>query len=389
MKPAAILSVVTKKEIVDNLRDRRALSTALIMPLLGPLAMVAVFFAMKDAEQKMRSPEVPVLGAEHAPELVGWLRHQGVTILPAPAFPEDAVRTDEVDLALRIPAGFGADLRAGSPAVIEVICDPARQRSGPTLARIERMLEAYGAQVGALRLAVRGVDPAIMTAVRLERVDVGAPDAKKALLLGSLPLFLLMGCFLGGTYVAIDVTAGERERGSLESLLMNPVPPSVFVLGKALTTFLFGLLSMGVSLAAFSLILRAVPFDEIGLDIQLAPRTAGAFILLFLPTTLTAAALQLLIGTLSKNTKTAQASLGFIILAPVLPAVIVTMFPQQPTLANSLVPFLGESILSLRVLRGEPVELVHWLANAGANIGVAGLLVAVTARLFGPRMLTG
>lgn len=381
--------VVVKKEVVDNLRDRRALSTALVMPLLGPLAMVAVFFAMKDAEEKMRSPEVPVIGAEHAPELVGWLKRQGVSVLPPPASAEEAVRSDAADVVVRIPAGFGEDLRAGEPALVEIVCDPSRQRAGPTLARVEGLLEAYGAQVGTMRLALRGVDPSIMRAVRVERVDVGAPDAKKALLLMSLPLFLLMGCFLGGTYVAIDVTAGERERGSLESLLLNPVRPAVFVLAKAVTTFVFGLLSMLVGLAAFAVILRAVPFEEIGLDIRLAPHTAGLFVLLFLPTTLTAAAVQLLVGTVSKNTKTAQASLGFIILAPVVPAVIVTMFPQQPTLANSLVPFLGEAILSLRVLRGESVEVVHWLANAGANLIAAALLVIVTARLFGPRMLSG
>jgi sodium transport system permease protein len=383
------LAIVTRKEIVDNLRDRRALATALVMPLLGPLAMVAVFFAMKDAEQKMRAPEVPVIGAEHAPELVGWLRRQGVTILPPPASPEDEVRSDRADLALRIPPGFAADLRQGTPALVEIVCDPSRQRSVPTLARIERLLEGYGAQIGAMRLQLRGVDPSIMSAVRVERVDVGAPDAKKALLLASLPLFLLMACFLGGTYVAIDVTAGERERGSLESLLMNPVQPSVFVLSKTVATFVFGLLSMVVSLAAFSVILRAVPFDEIGLDIQLAPKAGAAFLLLFLPTTLTAAAIQLLVGTVSKNTKTAQASLGFIILAPVVPAVIVTLFPQQPHFANVIVPFLGEAILSLRILRGEPVELLHWLANAGANATAAAVLVGLTARLFGPRMLSG
>ncbi len=389
------IRTVAGKEIIDNLRDRRAMSTALVMPLMGPLTMLAFFFALKDADEKSRAPKLPVIGQANAPELVQWLERQGTTIvtLDAPAgggLPDglDEVESGTYDAVLRIPPTFTEELRRGAPAVVEVVCDPSRQSSLATIGRVEGLLAAYGGQIGSLRLMARGIDPGIVTAVRAERVDVGGRDAKKALLLASLPLFLLMAAFVGGTYVAIDLTAGERERGSLESLLLNPVRTSSLVIAKVLATIVFGALATIVGLLAFSFIVPAVPFAEIGIDLEIPPLLSLKYALLFLPTIVLAAALQVFVGTLSKTTKTAQAALGILVIGPMLPGVIVSLFPQQPSLWKCMVPCFGESILALRLLRGEPVELVHWLANAGSDLAIAAVLVAITTKLFGARMLS-
>lgn len=381
--------IVLLKEVFDNLRDRRAMSTALLMPLLGPLTMLAVFFALKDAEERSRTPTVPVVGRDNAPALVAWLEQQGTNIAEAPADPFDAVRRRTFDVVLRIPPEFGTSLRKGDAAVVEVICDPSHANGLPTIARVEALLQAYGGQIGSLRLMARGVDPGIVTALRVERVDVGTRDAKKALLLASLPLFLLMACFVGGTYVAIDLTAGERERGSLESLLLNPVSPLSLVLGKTIATAAFCALAMLLGLVAFAVVVPAVPFSEIGIDLVIPLSLIGKYVLLFSPTVILAAAVQMLIGTLSKSTKTAQAALGFVVLGPTLPGVLVSLFPQQPSLLKCAVPCLGESILALRMLRGEHIEPLHWIANATSDLVLAAILVVVTTRLFGARMLSG
>jgi sodium transport system permease protein len=382
------IRVVAGKEIVDNLRDKRAMSTALVMPLMGPLTLLAFFFFLKEADEKARAPTLPVIGRENAPELVAFLERQGTAIEAPPADAEAAVASGTVDAVLRIPSDFGEHLRKGTPAVVEVVCDATRQSAVPTIARVEGMLAAYGGQIGSLRLMARGVDPGIVSAVRTERVDVGGRDAKKALLLASLPLFLLMAAFVGGTYVAIDLTAGERERGSLESLLLNPVRTSSLVIAKVLATIVFGALATLVGLSAFAVVVPAVPFDEIGMDIAIPPSLALKYVVLFFPTIVMAAALQVLVGTISKTTKTAQAALGILVIGPMVPGLIVSLFPQQPTLWKCMVPAFGESILALRMLRGEPVELVHWIANAGSNLVLAAVLVVVTTKLFGARMLS-
>lgn len=383
------IRVVFGKELLDNLRDRRAMSTALLVPLLGPLTLVSFFIALQQAEERARTPVVPVVGRENAPALVDWLDHQGLQLEAAPAKPEDAVQRGTADIVLRIPEGFGDALRAGSTATVEVICDPSSQRARPTLDRVEQLLHAYGAQIGSLRLTLRGVEPGLIQAVRVDRIDVSPPDARLALLLGSLPLFLVAGCFFGCSYVAIDLTAGERERGSLEPLLLNPVRPFHLVAAKAAATTAFSLLSVLVTVVSFAVIVPLIPFEEIGLSLRLSPTTLLRFIGLLVPTSFLAAAAQLAIGAASKNTKTAQATLGVILVLPMAPGILVSLFPQQPSFGNMLVPILGESIIALRILRGEAVDALHWCANAGADFVAAAVCVGVTSKLFGARMLNG
>jgi sodium transport system permease protein len=381
-------SVVLQKEVRDNLRDRRAITTALMMPLVGPLTLVAAFFAISHAEEKTRAPHVPVIGRENAPELVQFLEHQGVVVENPPPDPDQAVREQKNDVVLRIPAGFGDHLREGSAAVVEIVCDPSRQDASPTIERVQSLLEGYGHEVGALRLLVRGVDPSIAQAVRVERVIVSTPQAQKALFLGSLPLFMLMACFVCGLYIAIDITAGERERGSLEPLLSNPVSVAQVVLAKISATMIFSVIGVALGVAAFAVVMPSVPFGKIGLDLHLPPRVIGMYAALFLPTTFLAAALQIFVGTLSKNTKTAQATLGLMVMVPMIPGFISTMFPQQPSLAMCAVPTLGESILALRMLRGEDIVPLYWITNAAVDVAVAAVLVYATVRLFGARMLS-
>ncbi len=380
--------VIFQKEVRDNLRDRRALTTALIMPLLGPLTLVAAFFAIQQAEEKTREPHVPVVGADNAPELVHFLEGQGVVVEAAPADPEAAVRSQQADVVLRIPADFGAHLRDATPASVELVCDPARQDAVPTLDRVQHLLEGYGHEIGSLRLLVRGVDPSIVEALRVERDVVSAPQAQKALFLASLPLFVLMSCFVCGLYIAIDITAGERERGSLEPLLLNPVSTLQIVLAKVAATMVFAVIGVAAGIAAFAVVIPSVPFARIGVDLHVAPSVIAGYALLFLPTTLLAASLQIFVGTLSKTPKAAQATLGLMMMIPIVPGVMVTMFPRQPTLALCAVPTLGESILAQRLLRGEDIVALYWVVNAGVDVVVAAVLVALTVRLFGPRMLS-
>jgi sodium transport system permease protein len=410
MRALSQLGVVVAKETRDNLRDRRALTTALIMPLIGPLTLVAVFFAFQQAEVKTKSPHVPIIDAQNAPELVHFLAAQGVVVEPDPIASStkqaassantahetdaandaaaDLVRSAKADVVLRIPKDFGDHLREGSPAVVEVICDPSRQNAVPTLARVEQLVDAYSREIGSLRLLVRGVDPALLQAVKAERVDVGAPGAEKAILLGSMPLFLLLACFMSGIYVSIDITAGERERGSLEPLLLNPLTTTTIVLGKLIAAIAFTGIGVGLSLATLAVLLPSLPFADIGIDAHVDAKTFALYALLFVPTTILAASLQIFVGTLSKNTKTAQASLGLLMLVPMTPGIVVSLFPQQPSAFTCAIPALGEAILSQRLLRGESIALVHWLANSASDLAIAAILVVVTARLFGARMLS-
>ena len=164
------------------------------------------------------------MGAEHAPNLVSFLEQQGVIIQPAPEDPETSVRAQEMQVIIRIPDKFTEQWKSGKPAVVEVIADPSRRESDIPMRRVKGLLYAYGAQIGQLRLQLRGVSPTIRTAIMVKDIDLSTPQSRGMLVMIMLPYVLMITAFTGGMHLAIDSTAGEKERKSLEPLLINPVP---------------------------------------------------------------------------------------------------------------------------------------------------------------------
>ncbi len=380
---------VFRKEVQDNGRDKRSIATALVSPLMGPLALVLTFFLISDAQQKAEAPKVPIVGAQHAPVLVSWLEAQGVVVEEAPADPEAAVKNGDKDVVVVLDASFGEALRRGTPATVELIVDETRQSSMSTIGRVQGLLRAYGHEVGALRLLARGVDPSLTRAVSVQTRDVGTAASKAAMLLAIMPLFLVMACFMGGMYVAIDVTAGERERGSIEALLMNPVPAWALVGGKLAATVVFGAVGVVVSVLGFYVAVHAIPFDELGLTLSMPAAVAVGTTLLLLPVVVLGSALQLAVGVVSRSFKTAQAAISFVLLLPTLPGAALSVFPQQPSAALMAVPTVGHNILMMRLVRGEPIDPLHVaIATVGVLIAAA-VCLAVSIKLFGPRLVVG
>jgi sodium transport system permease protein len=381
--------VVLRKEVVDNARDRRSLSAALLFPLLGPLSLALMFVMLQDVRERASTPRVPVVGRAHAPALVAALERSGAVVVDAPADPVQAVRAGDVDVVVVLPDTFAEALRSGRTVGIEVLANTTRQASQVTARRVGSVLEHWGSIVGSSRLLARGVDPGLVEPLRVSVHDVGTADAGAMMVLAALPMFLLMGCFLGSTYIAIDVTAGERERGSLEALLMNPVRARDLVLAKLAAASLFGAASTVVTTAGFVVATRVIPFQDVDIDLHLPVLRAAGFVALLLPVVVLGAAVLVFVGTLSRSFKTAQAAISVVTLLPMVPAVLFSVFPQQPTAALVTVPMVGHSLLVDRLLRGEAPSALHVaLATAGA-LGASVVFVVATARLFGPRLVAG
>ena len=378
------IGIVFRKEVLDNLRDRRTLLGALAYPLLGPALMMLLFTTLVRQEvQRSEEPlTLPVAGAEHAPNLVGFLEQQGVTIAPAPADPESAVRLGDADVVLRIPPGYGEDFRAGEPATVQLVLDPSRQTARVTVQRARRLLEAYGAQIGALRLMARGVSPVTIRALAVEEVDVSTPQSQAALFLNILPYFMIFSVFIGGLYVAVDATAGERERGSLEALVINPVARSELVAGKMGATILFTVVAVAETVLAFAVMLHLLSLEDLGLAISVSAGSMWAIFLITLPLVLPATALQMCIGVYTRSAKEAQNYLSFLPLIPALPGLMLAFLPIKPTLGMMLIPTFGQQLLINQVLRGEPVNPAWVAANALVTIALGVVVTIVAARLF-------
>jgi len=373
------------KELLDNFRDRRVILNTLILgPLLGPvLFSVMISFVAKQETERMESAlELPVVGAENAPNLVAWLERQGVVIEPAPDDPEGAVREEESEVVLRIPDDFAEAWNEGRPAPVEIIADRSLRYSGTTIARVNRYLSTYNQQIGNLRLQLRGVHPDIRRPVDSQIVDLSTPTSRGGQILAFLPYFILITVFMGSMHMAIDTTAGERERKSLEPLLINPLPRWQIMAGKLGATTFFALATLALGLIAFVYAMGFLPTASMGIQLNLDFAVAAKAFLIVAPAALLAAALLTILASFAKSFREAQSYMGLVIILPMVPSLWLLINPAKAEFWMSMVPLLNQNILILELVRGESIPLSWFGTTIGSTLVLALLLAAVAGSLY-------
>ncbi len=374
---------VYRKELVDALRDRRTLLMVLLSSVaIGPLVLVLISTLISGIERRAEAREVVAVGIEHAPTLRNYLERQTYTIKPAPADYEELLRASKLgDPVLVVPKGFDEDLARGEVPVVEVVGSSANQRAQSGTGRLIRLLGGYNREEATLRLAVRGVSPAALEAMQIEERDVANPSARAAQLATMVPFFVLMAVMYGALNAALDTTAGERERGSLEPLLMNPPARSALVLGKWGAVATVGMLIAVLSCFSFlpgQWLLRS---ETLAALFQFGWREAAAFVGLLLPLAGALAAVLMAIAIRCKSFKEAQANATVVVLGvSLLP--LVTVFNQEGEAAWHLwVPALAQITLMGRVLKGDPIAMPDLLGPVGVSVALAALGVAYVARV--------
>ncbi|MGH8141215.1 MAG: ABC transporter permease [Steroidobacteraceae bacterium] len=369
--------IVFVKECRESLRDRRVLINALLLgPLLGPLLFAGLLrlTITRQLSQAQRPLTVAVIGAQRAPNLIAALEQQGLKLLPPVSDPEGAVRAQRLALALRIDPSYAADWRAGRPAQVDIIYDSSRRDTGAALQRLEGMLDAYSRRTAAMRLMVRGLAPTLLAPVVLGARDQATPQARGALLFAMLPYFLIFSALIGSMWLAIDSTAGERERASLEPLLTNPVPRDRILLGKVLATAAFGLASLALALVAFAVAGAFLPAHQLGMNLRLGPQIMATILPVMIPLVLLLAVGQVLATAFSKSAREAQTYLSLLQLMAVIPSVVLSLLPIREQLWMYAVPLLGQQLTIMDLLRAEPLGALNV-----ALCALVTLLVAAAA----------
>ena len=374
---------VFAKEVVDNLRDQRTLAASLLYPLLGPV-LIALLYAVlgQTVVQQSEQPlSLAVAGAENAPGLIQFLKQNDVEIRPAPADPEAEVWAGNYDVILVIPPGYGEDLRADRPATVQLISDRSRQSASVAVSRARGLLETYSRQIGSQRLLARGINPAVVEALAIGRIDVSTPQSQAAGLLNITPYFIIFSIFIGGMYLAIDTTSGERERGSLEPLLINPVARWELVMGKLGAALVFIVIAVVETLIGFAVVLNFLQ-SSFGARLELHLLTLVFVFLIALPIMPLAAALEVAIATFTRSVKEAQNYISFLTIIPALPGMLLALVPIKTELWAMLVPAFGQQLLINQVLRGESVRPLNVTVSAVVTL-LAGLaFVFVATKLY-------
>ena len=385
--------VILQKELTDNLRDYRSWVTGLFWALFGPLLLGGMIMLLGNTfRENVEAPLVlPVSGAEHAPSLVGFLEQQDIIIEPAPADPEAAVIAGDINVALIITEEYSEEFSTGETATLQLVLDSTRQSAMPDINRAQNAIETYNRYIGLLRLSLRGVSPEVTRVVQIEEIDTATPQSQALIFISMLPYFIIFAIFNGASPVITDATAGERERGSLEALLINPLPRGWIAIGKMLSAMPFAITNLIITLAGFAAIFRLLPVEDLlGVQIGLDIGALMAIFLICLPIVFLACAIQTLIASFTKTTKEAGTYLPFIGLIPSLPGLALAFLPVKPALWTMLIPTFGQQILINQFLRSEPILTSNIVISAVLTVLLAVVITFMGIKLYqGERIISG
>ena len=383
------------KEFRENLRDRRTLLSALIFgPLLGPVLIASLLsLSFRGTGAQLDRPlNLTVAHAERAPDLLSFLRQYNVRVRGVEedqAAARRAVAAHRGEQVLLVPDDFGSRLQAGKPAPLLLFADESDTNSARSVERIAAIVNQYSETIARLRLVARGLDPLLTLPIVLHPIDISTPAARSALALGMLSYLVLLTMLMGGMYLAIDTTAGERERGSLEPLLTVPVRREHLIYGKILAACAYMTLSLTLTVTAFAIALRFVGLEQFGMSVDFGPWVAVGMVLACLPLVPLGAALMTLVAAFTRSYREAQTYVGLVLLVPTLPLVFAAALGLQPRAALMAVPSLGQHFIILSLIRMQPLPAAYVALSVCSTLALGAVLVFAAGRLYRREALLG
>jgi sodium transport system permease protein len=376
-----IFSIV-RKELVDAARDRRTVLVSLLSAVAGgPIMLVLLFHFMATQADRARDITLPVVAREHAPALMSFLAGQQVKLVAAPGDYEAKIRSGDLDVTLVVDGQFERDLEQGRPGTVRLVYDRSRDRGRPIVDQVGNLLRSYNRTTGAQRLILRGVTPTVANPLNVEDVDLSTPQQSGALLLFLVGFYAMFAGMIGSMAPALDTSAGERERQSLEPLLMTPARPLEIALGKWLAISVFAAVVVGCTLLLFYLTLAFAPLPPVGIPFLFGSHEVGRFAVVLLPLVLLFPALLLYLAARGRTVKEAQANVSAIMFViAFVPAASIFLQWREPTWIAA-VPIAGQFTLMKLALRGEALSALQVAASYVAPLAITVLALAGVTRL--------
>jgi sodium transport system permease protein len=377
------ITTIVRKEIIDTSRDRRTVLVTLLPALAGPLFLVLMLNLVASQSDRSRELKLPVQGREHAPALIAFLLRQQVALQLAPEDFEAQVRAGDLDVVLDIDARFDDDVAKGKPGTVRLIYDRSRDRARASIDQAESLLRAYNREWGRARLLLRGVSPDVPNPLLVEVHDLSTPQSAGSLVLFLVAYYGLFAALMGGLAAALDATAGERERASLEPLLMTPARPFELATGKWAAVVALNAVVVALTLAGFYLTLRFAPLPAVGIPFLFGATELARFLVVLAPLIALMPAVLLWVGARGRTFKEAQANVSMILmLVAIIPFVPMFLQKKDPEWLT-WIPVSGQYSLLSRALRGEGLPIADLLAS-----GAVPVLLTLVALLLVSRLLS-
>ena len=376
------IGVVFGKEFKDGRRDKRAVLSAFIFPILAPILVYGMMSFMINLKTQAEETVIPVIGIDNAPAFIRWLKEKDVKVESFDGDPREAVKNKVKELVVVIPDNYEEKFRATRTAVIEIVNDGSRTDALATVGRFRGLVRKYSAEIAALRLITRGVTPEVMRVVIAEDIDVASKQQRAVALLNFIPLYIILAAFVSGMGIAVDSTAGERERKTLEPLLINPVERHDIVIGKWLAASIFSSLGVVMTLVLCVAALTQVRLDQIGLNFYITTQQIFLMIIATLPLAFLATSMQMLVGIFAKSFKDAQSYIGLLTMLPMIPMFFLMFNPVATQEWMYAIPLYGQHLLMVEVLGAKAVPNIAYLYSTISGMVMGMALALVTARLF-------
>jgi sodium transport system permease protein len=390
------VGIVYRKELTDSLRDRRTLISTIVVPMLLIPAMTVglggfMSSMLKKAEQE--APQVMVLGGADSPGVVSALEHlPAMQIIPPSDDYARRITNKQLRAAVRIPDGFEQSLEHGDPAAVEVYVYASDLKSEIAGAKLQAFFQDLKQRTVEKRLAQRGLPPSVLRPFEVVKKNVAPEEKVSAAAAGAiLPYLVILMCMTGAMYPAMDLTAGEKERGTMETILTSRVSRTHLVLGKfllvltaSITTAILAISSMWVSsLIAAKMFASALPQKAAAAQLHLVVRAQDllAVLVLVLPVAVLFSAALLAISLFAKSNKEAQSYISPLMILVIVPAVASLMPGVELDARLALVPILSTSLVTKEVFMGT----YHWGYIAiifASSCAYAAVALYAAVRLF-------
>ncbi|MFA5030899.1 MAG: ABC transporter permease [Patescibacteria group bacterium] len=378
---------IWKKEILDSIRDRRTLITAVLMPVfLMPVIMIgSLKFAEYQSKQIQEKPaKIAISNEAAAPTLVSYLQQQQIEILHSDNFRTD-IDKGSINVFIEVPASFEQDVRSQIPSQVKVYQKSSNLDSSAANSKIIATLQQFNQYMSVTRLAEQGINPEALSAVIPSPEDIATSQEKSGFFLGLLlPMFIVIFAIVGGMYIAIDVSAGEKERKTLEALLLTPASRLKIVTGKFLAVASTASTTIVLSLASMYVAFKVVPLDFGTGELTVNLTIGGVAIMLGIGIFLAImfSGLLLSVAIFAKSYKEAQNYISPFYLVAVLPVAILGQLPGfKPVAAFFLIPGVNAVFVIKEILLGV-YNTNHILVTFASLIVYAAISIFVASKIY-------
>jgi len=384
------IRIIYRKELRDMLRDRRTIISMVVVPVL---VMPALMLGMGTAAAKLVTrarqeiPKVMVLGGEDSPKTLGELKGlKTIEVVANSADYTNLISEKKIRAAVKIPQGFDAGLEKGEYQIVEIYVYAGEMKSGFGAETVENFFQRLRERTVRERVAAQHFPERLLKPFEVRQTNVAPPKKVSGNLIGAIiPYLLILTCMMGAMHPAVDLTAGEKERGTMETLLCSPVSRTHLVLGKCLavltTSAATTLLSLSSTGICFELGKRMAASGGLALPLTMDAMGLAAVFLMMLPLAIFFSATMVAIGLFSRSSKEAHSYVQPLLVITIMPAVASLLPGVELNSGLALVPVVNISLISKELLSGT----CHWSYIAiifGSTCVYAALAVTAAVALF-------